>query len=312
MPLTAPPRPVVSSPSPLTSPRFRLWAALRGLSPAVSAILLTCALGCVPPAGEDPSGSAEMTIAPLSMAEQLAAAQVVDLSYAYDADTLYWPTSPSDFQLQQLAYGETDAGFFYAANAFSTPEHGGTHLDAPIHFAAGKRHTDEVPLDQLMGPGVVLDISEASRKDRNYRLQVSDVEAWEALHGTIAEGTIVLLHTGWGVFWGDREEYFGDDTPGDASRLSFPSYGAEAARLLVEERRVAVLGVDTASIDYGPSEDFIVHQIASASNVPGLENVANLDRLPATGTWIIALPMKIAGGSGGPVRIVGLIPRGGG
>lgn len=250
--------------------------------------------------------------APPSLISLLQEAHVVDLSYAYDAETLYWPTSPSAFELDQLSYGETDAGFFYAANTFSTPEHGGTHLDAPIHFAAGKQHTDEVPVERLMGQGIVIDVQEACRDDRNYRLQVSDIEAWEKVHGTIPEGSIVLLHTGWGAYWGDRQAYFGDATPGDASKLSFPSFGADAARFLVNDRQVAVLGVDTASIDYGPSQDFIVHQIASGMNVPGLENVANLERLPATGSWIIALPMKIAGGSGGPVRIVGLIPQGGG
>lgn len=269
-------------------------------------------LACSVPTADGP-GETAVQPAPAgpSLMDQLASAHVVDLSYAYDADTLYWPTSPSAFELDQLSYGETDAGFFYASNAFSTPEHGGTHLDAPIHFAAGKQHTDEVPVERLMGPGVVIDISEACQADHNYRLQVSDIEAWEAEHGAIAKDSIVLLHTGWGAYWGDRQAYFGDDTPGDASKLSFPSFGEEAARLLVEQRQVAVLGVDTASIDYGPSTDFIVHQVANGMNVPGLENVAHLDRLPAVGSWIIALPMKIAGGSGGPVRIVALLPQGG-
>lgn len=267
---------------------------------------------CSAPTADGPDDTGVQPVAEMpSLLDQLATAHVVDLSYAYDSDTLYWPTSPSAFELDQLSYGETDAGFFYASNAFSTPEHGGTHLDAPIHFAAGKQHTDEVPVERLMGPGVVIDVSEACQRDRNYRLQVADIEAWEAEHGAIPKDSIVLLRTGWGAYWGDRQAYFGDDTPGDASKLSFPSFGEDAARLLVEQRQVAVLGVDTASIDYGPSTDFIVHQVANGLNVPGLENVANLERLPATGSWIIALPMKIAGGSGGPVRIVALIPKGG-
>lgn len=266
---------------------------------------------CTGPLSDAPSGDAKPSSAP-SLRSLLEQAHVVDLTYAYDAETLYWPTSPSAFELHRLSYGETPAGFFYAANTFSTPEHGGTHLDAPIHFAANKQHADEVPVERLMGPGVVIDVQQACREDRDYRLQVADIEAWEAEHGTIPKDAIVLLHTGWGAYWGDRKAYFGDDTPGDASKLSFPSYGAEAAQLLVEDRQVAVLGVDTASIDYGPSQDFIVHQTANGMNVPGLENVANLERLPATGSWVIALPMKIAGGSGGPVRIVALIPQGGG
>jgi kynurenine formamidase len=120
---------------------------------------------------------------------------------------------------------------------------------------------------------------------------------------------VVLLRTGWSRFWPDARSYLGDDTPGDASKLSFPSYGVESARLLVEERGVAALGIDTASIDYGRSTDFQVHRVAASSNVPGFENLTNLDRLPARGATIVALPMKIEGGSGGPLRAIGLVPR---
>lgn len=129
------------------------------------------------------------------------------------------------------------------------------------------------------------------------------------MRGRIPAGAIVLLRTGWSRFWPNAKAYLGDDTPGDASKLSFPSYGVEAARMLVEERRAGVLGVDTASIDYGRSTEFMVHRIAAARDVPGLENLTNLDQLPATGATVIALPMKIAGGSGGPVRVVAMIPR---
>ena len=157
---------------------------------------------------------------------------------------------------------------------------------------------------------MVIDVSVKATADADYRLTVEDIQAWEAKNGAIPEGAIVLLRTGWGRRWPDRKRYLGDDKRGDASNLHFPSYGAEAARYLVEQRKVGVLGVDTASIDYGPSKDFIVHQIANGANVPGLENVAHLEELPETGAWVIALPMKIARGSGGPVRIVGLVPKG--
>lgn len=234
--------------------------------------------------------------------------RVVDLTYSFDEKTLYWPTSPSAFQLERLSYGKTEAGFFYAANAVCLPEHGGTHLDAPIHFGAGKRTADQIPPEQLIGPAVVVDVSAKASADPDYRLALADLRAWEEQHGAVPADAIVLLHTGWGERWPDRKRYLGDDKPGDASNLHFPSYGAEAARFLIEQRKVKALGVDTASIDHGPSKDFIVHQIASGANVPGLENVANLNELPATGAWVIALPMKIAGGSGGPVRIVALVP----
>jgi len=236
--------------------------------------------------------------------------RVVDLTYSFDEHTIYWPNAPSTFKLESLSYGKTPAGFFYASNSFCTPEHGGTHLDAPIHFGEGKRTADQIPPEQLIGPAVVLDVSAQAVADPDYRLTLQDVRAWEEKHGAVPAGSLFLLRTGWGQRWPDRKRYLGDDKPGDTSNLHFPSYGAEAARFLVEQRKVAALGVDTASIDHGPSQDFIVHQIANGANVPGLENIARLEELPATGAWVIALPMKIAGGSGGPVRIVALIPQG--
>lgn len=235
-------------------------------------------------------------------------AELVDLTYAFDARTLYWPTSPSSFEIKQLAYGPTPGGWFYASNAICTPEHGGTHLDAPIHFAAGKRTADQIPLQQLLAPAVVIDVASKAAANADYRLTADDVRTWESQHGTIAAGTIVLLRTGWGARWPDRKQYFGDDTPGATDNLHFPSYGEDAARLLVTDRRVAALGVDTASIDYGQSKDFIVHRVANGADVPGFENIANLESLPARGAFVIALPMKIAGGSGGPLRIVAAVP----
>ncbi len=239
----------------------------------------------------------------------LAGHRLVDLTYPFDEKTIYWPTAPSNFRLERLSYGQTAGGFFYAANAFCTPEHGGTHLDAPIHFAEGRRTADQVPVEQVIAPAVVLDVQAQAEADPDHQLALAAVNDWERNHAPIAEGTIVLLRTGWGSRWPDRKRYLGDDTPGDASNLHFPSYGAEAARYLVEQRRVGALGVDTASIDPGNSTDFPVHRIAAAANVPGLENLANLAELPPTGAWVIALPMKIAGGSGGPLRIVALVPK---
>jgi kynurenine formamidase len=235
--------------------------------------------------------------------------RVVDLSHSFNEETIYWPTSESGFELKVLSQGYTEAGFFYASNELSTPEHGGTHFDAPIHFAEGMRDAASIPVEQLVGPAVIIDVSAQAADDPDYRLTREDVVGFEERHGGIPTGAIVLLRTGWSSRWPDRRAYLGDDTPGDASNLHFPSYGAEAARLLVEERGVAVLGADVASIDYGPSTDFPVHQIASKANVPGLENLTNLGELPATGAIIVALPMKIERGSGGPLRAIALVPR---
>lgn len=234
---------------------------------------------------------------------------LVDLSHNYGESTLYWPTSPSAFELTQLAYGETEGGYFYSAFSLCTPEHGGTHIDAPMHFNRDGASTDQIPLRQLIVNAYVIDVSEKASRDRNYRLTAEDVAGFEAAHGRIPAGSAVLMRTGWSGRWPDALSYLGDDTPGDASHLQFPGFGADATRILAEQRKVALLGIDTASVDYGKSQDFIVHRIAAAQGVANLENLTNLDALPATGALVIALPLKIAGGSGGPTRVVALIPR---
>jgi kynurenine formamidase len=222
----------------------------------------------------------------------LSVADVVDLTYAFDDHTLYWPNSPSAFELKRLAYGKTPGGYFYASNSFCAPEHGGTHLDAPVHFSQGALSVDQIPLRQLVAPAAVIDVSAKAAADADYRLTVADVAEWEKRNGTIQPGTIALLRTGWGARYPDRKKYFGDDTPGATDKLHFPSFSEDSARYLVSNRRVAAIGVDTASIDYGQSKDFIVHQIANGANVPGLENIANLERLPEKGAWVMALPIK--------------------
>lgn len=263
-------------------------------------------LGCRPAAEQSAPARAAGDVA-LPAAPDLATARVIDLSHPYDESTIYWPTSPSRFERDVLAEGMTPGGFFYAAGTIHTPEHGGTHLDAPYHFDAEGWTTAEIPLDRLVGPAVVVDVREATAADPDHRLTVQELERWERRHGRIPEGAAVLLRTGWDRYWPDGARYLGGAPDGDASDLHFPSYGEEAARWLIEERRVAALGVDTASIDYGPSQDFPVHRIAGAANVPGLENLTQLARLPPTGAWIVALPMKIAGGSGGPLRVIALV-----
>ena len=169
--------------------------------------------------------------------------RTVDLTHPLNAKTLYWPTSPTTFKLDSLSYGQTPGGWFYSSFAFSAPEHGGTHLDAPIHFGEGHLTVDRVPLDRLIAPAVVIDVSAKAKADVDYRLTRNDVLSFERAHGRIAAGTIVLLRTGWSSRWPDKKAYLGDDTPNDASKLHFPSYGVEAARLLIQERSVAAIGV---------------------------------------------------------------------
>lgn len=232
--------------------------------------------------------------------------KVVDLTYAFDNQTVYWPTAKR-FELTQVAHGRTDAGYWYASNDYSASEHGGTHIDAPIHFAEGGQSTADVPLHRLMGPAAVVDIRRQCSADPNYRLSPDDILDNEKRYGRLEPGTIVLIHTGFGQYYPDLERYLGSSVRGTAEHLRFPGIGESAARLLVD-RKIDFVGLDTASLDHGPSKDFIAHRVLLGAGIPGLENLANLDKLPARGATVIALPMKIDGGTGGPCRVIAILP----
>ncbi len=229
----------------------------------------------------------------------------VDLSHDFCAETIYWPTA-TRFQLEVDSKGMTANGYWYEANTFTTAEHGGTHIDAPVHFARDTLTVDKIPIERLAGPAVVVDVTRQAAADRDYQVRVTDLEAFEARHGRIPEGAIVLLRTGFGSYWPDAQRYMGsaERGPEAALQLHFPGLHPSAATWLVEQRRIRAVGLDTPSIDHGPSRLFHTHRVLFKANTPAFENVANLDRVPATGAWVIALPMKIRGGSGGPLRIV--------
>lgn len=235
--------------------------------------------------------------------------EIVDMSYAYNDETVYWPTAPG-FDKNTDFEGITPAGFWYTAYTVTTAEHGGTHLDAPIHFSEGKHAADEIPLERLMGSAVVVDVSEQAAADRDHLISVDDIMAHEHTHGAIPAGSILLFRTGFGQYWPDQEAYMGTAERGQdaVALLHFPGIDPAAAQWLVDNRDLKAVGIDTPSIDYGQSSLFESHQILFGQNIPAFENVANLDRLPETGAMVIALPMKIEGGSGGPLRMVGIIP----
>jgi len=267
--------------------------------------------------GPGPSASALALAASLAMGCAVAPAALpgghrVDLTHPFDAETIYWPTEEG-FVLERGTSGMTEGGYHYEAHRFRAAEHGGTHLDAPIHFHAEGWTLDEIPLDRLIGPGVVVDVEEACASDRDHAIGVADLEAFEARFGPIPTGAIVLLRTGFGRFWPDRRAVLGTDARGPeaVARLRFPGLAPEAARWLVAERKIRAVGLDTPSIDRGRSKTFEAHRILAAANVPAFENLANLDRLPPTGIQVIALPMKVRGGSGGPLRAVAIVPADG-
>jgi kynurenine formamidase len=237
----------------------------------------------------------------------LETARLVDLTYPFDDSTVYWPTARR-FHLDPVAHGKTPGGWWYAANDFCAAEHGGTHLDAPIHFAEGRWTADEVPLDRLRGPAAVVDVSATAAADPDLLVGVRQLEADEAAHGRIPDGAMVLLRTGWGRYWPDTERYLGTAARGDVEHLHFPGLSDEAARWLLRERRIRGVGIDTASIDRGQSRDFRAHRVLGEANALIFENLANLEALPARGAVFLGLPMKIRGGSGGPLRAIALLP----
>jgi kynurenine formamidase len=226
--------------------------------------------------------------------------RVIDLSYAINDKLVPWPGDSKWFEAKVNATVEKDG---YFTRSFWMLEHYGTHLDAPIHFPPGKTPVDQIPVKQLLGPAVVLDVRAQGAKDTDYQLAPALVTNWEKAHGRIPEGAMVLLRTGWASRWPDAKRYRNEDAQG---RMHFPGFSAEAVKLLIE-RKVSGLGCDTMSADYGASQDFAVHHLALGAGLYHLENLADLSELPEAGAFLIAAPIKLEGGSGGPVRVFALI-----
>ncbi|NIP30170.1 MAG: cyclase family protein [Candidatus Dadabacteria bacterium] len=234
----------------------------------------------------------------------------IDLSHSYSKETIYWPTAEG-FKIKTDFEGYTDKGYYYSAYSYCTAEHGGTHLDAPIHFYEKGNTVDLIPLSQLIGEAIVVDVSKKALADADYQVTVDDFKHWEAINGGVPYNSIVILKTGYGRYWPDRVKYMGTAERGSEAvkKLHFPGLHPDAATWLVKERNIKAIGLDTPSIDYGQSSYFKSHQILFEHNIPAFENLANIERLPVKGATVIALPMKIEGGSGGPLRIIAFIPE---
>jgi kynurenine formamidase len=232
---------------------------------------------------------------------------LVDLTHALSPDSLYWPNG-SAFEYERLLWGAGEDGAWYAMGAFATPEHLGTHLDAPIHFAEAGWTNSDIAIDRFFAPAVVVDISGRAATDPDTTLQANDVDAWVEEFGPIPDAAIVLVRTGWADKWPDWNGYYGSADPFDTNTLHFPGVSAAGAARIVAAGAVGV-GIDTASIDPGNDLAFEAHRVLGEAQLFNLENLMNLDALPAAGAYLVALPAKIAGGSGAPARVIALVPR---
>jgi len=246
---------------------------------------------------------------PPPQSPEFPAGEIVDLSHTYDAQAIFWPTAEG-FRLEKVSDGITPGGYYYAANNFFAAEHGGTHIDAPLHFAQGHQSVDQIPLDRLIAPAVVVDVVAASEKQTDYLVTAEDLQQWERAHGQIPANAILLIRTGFSKRWPDAVKYLGTAERGaeGATKLHFPGLHPDAARWLVANRPVKAIGIDTASIDYGPSSAFESHRVLYERDVPAFENLTSLERLPEVGAFVVALPMKIGGGSGAPLRAIAVVP----
>lgn len=242
-------------------------------------------------------------------ADDLFSGQWIDLTHEFSEESIYWPTAEA-FKKTTVSEGVTDKGYYYSAYNINTAEHGGTHIDAPIHFFEDRRTVDQIPIEQLIGSAIVIDISEKVNRDRSYQLSIEDILMWKNTHGSLPKGSILLVNTGSSIYWPNKKKYMGTDKLGQKalSELEFPGIHPNTATFLTTERKIKAVGLDTPSLNYGKSREFKSHQKLFKNNIPGFENVANIDKLPAIGATVIALPMKIKGVSDGPLRIVAFIP----
>lgn len=231
--------------------------------------------------------------------------KLLDMTYPYDENTIYWPTA-KPFQLHKLNWGMTEAGFWYASNEYSASEHGGTHVDAPIHFAKDGRTIDQIPLEEWIGPAVKIDVSEKCEKNRDYLLLVDDIQNWEKKNGKIPDNAWVIMYSGIDTkYYPDKKKVLGTDKKGEEAlpELSFPGFSPESIEFLVKKRKITGIAIDTPSIDYGKSKDFKAHQILCSADKLALENIANLDKLPPSGATLYVIPMPIKDGTGAPARV---------
>jgi len=229
---------------------------------------------------------------------------IVDLTWPLNDKSAYWPgENYRPFKLETIATLEKDG---VLSKAFFTPEHLGTHLDAPNHFEAGRPSVDKIPPADLFAEGVVVDVRGPVSGDEDYQVSPADLKAFEEAQGRIPDRAVVLAYTGWSKFWDNPTRYQNRDV---RDRLHFPGFSPEAVEFLIRERNVKGIGIDTLSVDPGNSRDFPVHHLLGKADRYGLENVAHLDRLPPRGFFLVVAPLAIESGSGSPIRLLAVLAK---
>ena len=228
------------------------------------------------------------------------ASKAVDLTQPLYVGMPYWPgTEP--IKIERLA--DYDKG--YRMHKFTMWENIGTHVDSPSHFAVGKgkRTIDQLPLDQLIVPIAMINVQDKTASDEDYQLTVEDLKEWEVKNGRIMKGTLVVMNTGWYKKFSNPASYINQDENGV---LHFPGYSVAVAKLLLD-RDVAGIGIDTMSLDPGNDPGFPVHNVILAANKYQIENMNNLDLLPATGAVAVIGVLPVREGSQAQARIIALI-----
>ncbi len=230
---------------------------------------------------------------------------VADLTHPLDDQSPFWPEgkAQSPFHASVAAMFDRDG---YFARELAMPEHFGTHMDAPAHFDPHGPTVEQIAPEKFLEAAIVVDVSQAVKTNTDYRVTPDDIERWEKAHGAIPSGCVVLFRTGWSARWPSQQDYMNQDAQGV---LHFPGISVEAARYLLERAHPTAVGIDTPSVDYGPSKNFEVHRLTMSAGLYHLENVANLGQLPPRAVYLVALPLKLGGGSGSPTRVLALFSK---
>jgi kynurenine formamidase len=231
------------------------------------------------------------------------APRVLDLGHPLSASDPSWEGTPG-FQRTPTATFDKDG---YAAARITVDEHFGTHLDAPAHFSKTGWTVEQIPVERLYRPGVCIDVAVKAARDADYRVSVADIKTFESAAGAIPAGAVVFIATGWDRFWPDRARYMNER----GGVKHFPGLTPEAVAYLAKDRHVAGIGIDTPSIDYGPSTTFEAHRVSMPLNVYHIENAAHLTSLPRQGFTVVVAPVLIRGGSGAPARVLAILPGAG-